>query len=105
MLLLPGSLCLGLGGRGRLAEFRHFCIRRTRNRSGGRALRIQECSNVPALLVTKEISCPSNSSPAVGSLKGEGCTAVIVTSAPDMLLSESEADIVRKSFTTLQALG
>ena len=35
MLLLPGSLCLGLGGRGRLAEFRHFCIRRTRNRSGG----------------------------------------------------------------------
>ena len=45
------------------------------------------------------------SSPVVGSLKGEGCTAVIVTSAPDMLLSESEADIVRKSFTTLQALG
>ena len=27
---------------------------------------------------------------------------MIVTSAPDMLLSESEADIVRKSFTTLQ---
>ena len=54
---------------------------------------------------SKEISCPSNSPPVVGPLKGEGCTAVIVTSAPDMLLAESEADIARKSFTTLQAPG
>ena len=46
---------------------------------------------------SKEISCPSNSSPVVGSLKGEGCTAVIATSAPDMLLSESEAKELHNS--------
>ena len=107
MLLLPGFLCLGFGGCSGLTEFRHFCVRRTRNRSGGRALRIQERLNVPALrrlernfLSVKLITCYR-----VPERRGEGCTALIVTSAPDMLLSESEAAMVRKSFTTLQALS